>query len=448
MNVQFDAMADFVLRQDAGSIPKDALDYAALMMLDTMGIAIAGMDMDAGVIARGTANALYASNDPEMSARMMFDGRTVSLAGAAFAAATAIDNLDGHDGYAPVKGHIGVAVLPTLVTLMQQCPEMSGPDALAHVAVAYEVAGRAGLSLHGTVEDYHTSGAWNALGVAAMAARMRGLSKSQLRQALGIAEYHGPRSQMMREIANPTMLHDGSGMGAFVGISAAIMAEQGFTGAPAITVESEQTSVYWSDLGQDWLVTRQYVKPYPICRWAHGAIDATRKVMQNRDLQPEQIETIEVRTFREGVALFQGIPDTTSRAQYSLPFAVAAYVLNGRIGVEQISGEGLSDARVHEMVSRIRVCESNDHNARFPAQRTADVTVTLTDGTKLESGLVDARGGSDTPFSRAEIVEKYDSFAEQFAGRNRSRDIKDVLMGLTDPNSRLSDLNNLIFEPL
>ena len=325
---------------------------------------------------------------------------------------------------------------------------MSGTDALAHVEVAYEVAGRAGLSLHGTVEDYHTSGAWNALGVAAMAARMRKLSKEQLRQALGIAEYHGPRSQMMREIANPTMLHDGSGMGAFVGISAAIMAEQGFTGAPAITVESEQTSVYWSDLGQDWLVTRQYVKPYPICRWAHGAIDATRKVMQDHDLQPEQIETIEVRTFREGVALFQGIPDTTSRAQYSLPFAVAAYVLNGKIGVEQISGEGLSDSRVHEMISRIRVCESNDHNARFPAQRTADVTVTLTDGTKLESGLVDARGGSDTPFSRAEIVEKYDSFAEQFAGQNRSRDIKDVLMGLTDPNSRLSDLNNLIFEPL
>ena len=49
-----------------------------------------------------------------------------------------------------------------------------------------------------------------------------------LRHALGIAEYHGPRSQMMREIDNPTMLHDGSGMGALVGVNAALLA----SGAP------------------------------------------------------------------------------------------------------------------------------------------------------------------------------------------------------------------------
>jgi hypothetical protein len=70
------------------------------------------------------------------------------------------------------------------------------------------------------VSDYHTSGAWNALGVAALGCRLRACPDT-LRHALGIAEYHGPRSQMMREIANPTMLHDGSGMGALVGMMAA-----------------------------------------------------------------------------------------------------------------------------------------------------------------------------------------------------------------------------------
>ena len=66
---------------------------------------------------------------------------------------------------------------------------------------------------------------------------------------------------MMREIASPSMLHDGSGWGALVGISSTILAEQGFTGAPAITVEAEEVADIWSDLGTRWIMTDQYVKP-------------------------------------------------------------------------------------------------------------------------------------------------------------------------------------------
>jgi len=145
----------------------------------------------------------------------------------------------------------------------------------------------------------------------------------QLRQALGIAEYHGPRSQMMREIAHPTMLHDGSGWGAMVGISAAVLAERGFTGAPAATVEAPEAARHWHDLGALWQVEHQYIKPYPICRWSHAAIDATRALCRDNDLKPEQISRIHVNSFRYAAELFRGMPDTTSKAQYSLPFAVA-----------------------------------------------------------------------------------------------------------------------------
>jgi 2-methylcitrate dehydratase PrpD len=55
---------------------------------------------------------------------------------------------------------------------------------------------------------------------------------------------------------------------------AVLLAEDGFTGAPAITVE-EDAPPYWADLGQRWTVTENYIKPYPICRWAHAALDAT-----------------------------------------------------------------------------------------------------------------------------------------------------------------------------
>jgi 2-methylcitrate dehydratase PrpD len=447
MTDTFARVADFILTCPADQMPDSAKEAAALMMLDTMGILIASGPMEAGVIARDTAAMLYASSDPAHSARMMFDGRPVSVAGAAYAAATQTDNLDGHDGYNPTKGHIGVVVLPALIALMETRPDLTGPEALAAVITGYEIAGRAGLSLHASVSDYHTSGAWNALGVVAMAARLRGHTPEQMRQAMGIAEYHGPRSQMMREIANPTMLHDGSGWGALVGISAAILAERGFTGAPAITIEAEHAAVHWTDLGQFWQVEHQYVKPYPICRWAHAAIDAVRAVMLDNTLSDEQILSIQINSFHQAACLYAGMPDTTSQAQYSLPFAVAVQAIYGRIGVEHISGSGLSDPTVAELMMRIRVAESDRHSARFPKGRWADVIITTTDGRALKSGDVHARGGPEAPISRDEVIAKYMEFAAPVVGPSRAEAIRDVVLSWVEPTSRYSDLSPFVFGP-
>ncbi|GGH28470.1 2-methylcitrate dehydratase PrpD [Cribrihabitans marinus] len=443
----FGRLAAFTLDTAPEAIPARTREFAALMMLDTLGVTIAAAPMQAGVIARETATLLFASAEKATQARMLFDGRAVGLAGAAYAAATQTDNLDAHDGYNPTKGHIGVVAVPALAALAEHAPGLSGQQALAALVICYEVAGRAGMALHGTVSDYHTSGAWNALGVAAMAARLRGHSPEQLRQALGIAEYHGPRSQMMREIANPTMLHDGSGWGALTGLSAAILAERGFTGAPAITVEGDAVAAYWQDLGRFWQMDHQYVKPYPICRWAHAAIDAVRQVMAEHDLPPERIRAVRIASFHQAVCLFPGLPDTTSQAQYSLPFAVAVQIVHGRIGVEHISGDGLRDARVAEMIRRITVSESPRHNWRFPEGRWADVVIETTDGQELASGDVHARGGPEAPMERDEVIGKYIDFAAPVLGATRAGAIRDATLRLVQPGSRFEDLAELIYAP-
>ena len=440
-------LADFVLRRPAAAFPAPVLEQARYLLLDTIGIAIAAGPMEAGRIARDTAALLYGSTDPRHSARMLFDGRRASIAGAAYAAATQIDNLDGHDGYSPTKGHIGVAVVPALAALAEARPDLSGPEALASLVVGYEIAGRAGIALHATVSDYHTSGAWNALGVVAVAARLRRLGDDQLRQALGIAEYHGPRSQMMREIANPTMLHDGSGIGTLIGLSAAVLAERGFTGAPAITVERPEVVPHWQDLGAFWQVLHQYVKPYPICRWAHAAIDATRELCHAHHLEPSDISHVEVNSFHYAATLFDGMPDTTSKAQYSLRFAVATFIVHGRIGLEHISGSGLEDVAVAHMLSRVTVLESQRHSARFPAGRWADVAITTTDGRILASGDVHARGGPEAPLTQTEIEAKYMEFAVPVLGQGRAEAIRDAVLSLSDRDSRFCDLSVLLYDP-
>lgn len=442
---QFDAIAAFALGSDL-SVPDEALHHTATLLVDTLGVAAGAAALEVGHIARDFACDFHAAGTPDHAAHMLFDGRAVSLLGAAWALATQIDNLDGHDGYNPTKGHIGCAVVPALFAFAERNPDLTGRAALTALAMSYEVAARAAIALHATVSDYHTSGAWNALGVAALGCRLMGTDSDVLRQALGIAEYHGPRSQMMREIDNPTMLHDGSGMGALVGCSATLMAMRGFTGAPAITAEADEAAPFWADLGQDWTVARNYIKPYPSCRWGHAAIDAVHKLMQEDGVQADAVSAVEIRTFDEAARLFEGMPETTTQAQYSMQFAVAVMLRHGHIGPRHIAGEGLGDPEVAKLIPKISVVATPEYSAQFPQHRRSEVDIVLNDGTRLCSGSVDARGGPEAWMSDSEVEMKFHNFCADALPDERARAIWAMRDALLEPQTKFADLAGLVTE--
>jgi 2-methylcitrate dehydratase PrpD len=437
----YDVISEFAL--NGMDIPETSMEMASTLLIDTLGVAAGAVSMEAGVIARNHAVRFHAASRAEDTATVLFDGRRASLSGAAFAAASQIDNLDAHDGYNPTKGHIGCAVVPALCAYGEHHPDLPARDALAALAMSYEVAARAAIALHGTVSDYHTSGAWNALGVAALGCRLQGLDADVLRHALGIAEYHGPRSQMMREIATPTMLHDGSGMGALVGMMAVAMAEDGFKGAPAITVEAEDVARYWADLGDDWTIEKNYIKPYPICRWAHAAIDGLQQVVREHGLVADDIAAIEVATFAQSAALFPAMPSTSSQAQYSLAFAMSAWLVNGHLGPDQITGAGLSDPAVADVVAKITVREDPRISAMYPAHRCSQLVVTLTDGRVIETGDVHARGGPEAPMAMDEVEAKFHVMAAALPDERRAA-IWAMRARLLEPDARFSELLDLI----
>jgi 2-methylcitrate dehydratase PrpD len=83
------------------------------------------------------------------------------------------------------KGHAGAAILPALLAVIDGAQAASRPphrrSRASHVLVlGYEIATRAGIALHATVSDYHCSGAWNALGCAAIAARLLALDTPRI----------------------------------------------------------------------------------------------------------------------------------------------------------------------------------------------------------------------------------------------------------------------------
>ena len=73
---------------------------------------------------------------------MLFDGRTASAAGAAWAGANQIDSLDAHDGYSPAKGHAGCGLLPGVLAFLEPDADLSGPDFLAAMVMAHSFVRR------------------------------------------------------------------------------------------------------------------------------------------------------------------------------------------------------------------------------------------------------------------------------------------------------------------
>jgi 2-methylcitrate dehydratase PrpD len=401
-------------------LPAGVVAQAKRCVLDLLGVALSGLETDLSGIVRNHAVRHMGAGEGQRGARLLFDGRRASPPGAAYAGASTIDAFDAHDGHPLTKGHAGVAVLPAVLALFDAEGLSDGREFLASLVVGYEVAIRAGIALHGSVPDYHTSGAWNALGCAAAGARLLGLSSDATRHALGCAEYHGPRSQMMRCIDYPTMLKDGSGWGAFAGLSAAYLAADGFAGAPAVTVEAPEQARLWSDLGRRWRILELYFKPLPVCRWAQPAIEAALSLVRTGGIDPDRIVAVEVETFDAAVRLGARPPATTEEAQYALGFPLAAAIARGRLTAGEIAGENLRDPCILRLLPRIRLVEREGFTRRFPAERVAAVAIRLDDGTTLASGPTAARGDADSPLDDQELRAKFGSLAHALPSDDRA----------------------------
>jgi 2-methylcitrate dehydratase PrpD len=402
---------DFIHDTTFDSLPSAAIHEAVRCFVDTLGVAVGGSQTKLSQIIHAHATRQFGGDD----STLWQDGRKVSAAGAALANGMTIDALDAHDGHKLTKGHVGCGVLPGLIAVMEAEGINDARELLTSIVIGYEIGTRAGIALHSSACDYHTSGAWIALATAALTSRQLGLTKMQTREAIGIAEYHGPRSQMMRCIDAPTMVKDGSGWGAMAGVSAGYLAQDGFTGAPAITMEDPALNRFWSDLGQNWYVEQQYIKLYPVCRWAQPAAEGAIALVREHGITTDQIVKIKVESFHEAKRL-NVIPTNTEQAQYSLPFSVAVALIYGTISVTHITNNGLTDKDVLNLSKLVEITETDEFNSAFPAQRFARVHLVLKSGKVLSSEKTEAQGDPENKISDTLIWDKFRTFTIPILG--------------------------------
>lgn len=402
------------------ALPDDLRHRIKLHLLDLIGVGIAGRATALSRIIHRYVAQEHAGLQP-----LPCDDKTASATGVALAYGMTIDSIDAHDGFNPAKGHIGCPLWPAVFANGAQA---SGKELLTTLAMGYEFGARCSIAQHQSVPDYHTSGSWGAVAAAAASARLLALSASVTREALGIAEYHGPRSQMMRVIDHPTMLKDGSGWGAMCGVAAARLAANGFTGAPAITVDRQPE--VWSDLGRRWYLREQYFKPYPVCRWAQAPVEAILALRATYQLRSSDIAGITVESFHEATRLATATPETTEEAQYSTSFPVAVAATLGRLDAVDITGDSLRNAEVLRLSRSLIMRENKTANAAFPLRRMARVVVVLTDGRQIGSDWHEPKWEHTEPPSAAQLRAKFHAYADPIIGKTRATAIERSVLDL------------------
>jgi 2-methylcitrate dehydratase PrpD len=432
-----DIAVSFVRDASLSDFSEAARDHLRNRVLDTLAATTAGFALPTADVVRE-----YAADHHGGDAATLLSGdssgeeSTLSEHGAVLVNATAANALDVDDGHREVKGHPAAVVVPPALAAAETVGATVG-EFLAAVGVGYELAVRAGIAIHETDGVYTGTGSWGALGAAAAVARLRGLDREPTAHALGTAEYHAPRTPIMRGVERPGMTKDGIGWGAYAGTAAVGLAEAGFTASGTVFDEGDVSAT--DDLGDHCYLTTGYLKPYPCCRWAQPGVEAVLDLRETHGIAPESVETIRVHTFEAATHLGTRRPESAEAAEYSYPYPVAAALACGEFTPAELTASRRADAAILALADRVELVVDSDLEARFPAECLARVELVPSDGESgtISSDVTRAKGAKERPLSDAERRAKA---TDLFEGTVSSGTVEHVEETLESPSARVEEL--------
>ena len=406
-------MASFV----AGATPPaGARARAATAVMDTIGVAIAGVGEPAARIVRETL-----STGPGSS--VWGTGLRAAPADAALANGTAAHALDYDDMCFVSLAHPSAPLVPAIVAAGEYVGA-SGRAVLDAYVVGFEIQARLGRLMNPRhyQRGWHCTSTLGAISAAGGAARLLGLDAAATAHALAIA---ASSASGLKENFGTMVKPLHAGLAARDGVMAALFAKGGLTGsAKAIdgpqgflhAFDSERSDLASEihDLGQRWeiLDTGITVKLYPSCAGTHPTLDALLDLLAQHHFTADEVERIDIDVDPiVPTILLYARPASALEAKFSMPFCAAAAVVFGRVGVDTFDGafDGvrLRDERVDSMMARVTMRVNDTIGQGKPALTEARVHVTLRDGRTLVKDAHGARGYPANPASAAELAGKF-----------------------------------------
>ncbi|MFN0072692.1 MAG: MmgE/PrpD family protein [Chloroflexota bacterium] len=406
-------VAEFIAEMDYAGLSPLAVSAAKDVVLDAIGVALAGSrEEDAEIVA-----ALAREDGGEPVSTVIGHGFRTSAAQAALVNGVAVHALDFDSSFV-MMGQPMAGLVPAVLALAEPC-EASGAQVLSAYATGYEVAARIARCMPDNVEElgWHSTATLGSFGCAAAAANLLGLNTVQTQTALGIVS--SMASGLVSNFGTMSKpLH--AGLAARNGVQAARLAQRGFSGnlsalEPAggfFDAFAHGSSLDLSPLtqmGRPFEVERGVrFKPYPCGGLTHSAIDAILELRSEHRLTAEQIDRIDVSVTRHTAhrIVFQ-TPETGIQGKFCLPYIIARAVIDGALMPDSFTDNAVRDPEILTLASRVKMTSDPSLDGAVPGGRPAVVAVTLMNGQTLERRVDFARGGIQRPLSHTDLREKF-----------------------------------------
>ncbi len=437
----WDRVADFVGRTGLEKFPEAVLDQAKLVLLDSLGAMLAGSRTDPvpnlvlwSKKAAGRAAATVAGY-PDL----------VAPCWAALVNGTSLVALEMDEGNQFAKGHPAAHVIPAALAWAEQ-EGVSGGRLLESVVVGYEVAARIGAAAS-LRPEVHPHGTWGAVGAAVAVAKLRNFPASDIPGVIQLGASFSLATTWQAAVAGATVRNLYTGLSNHLGLLATDFYLAGFRGGEE-AVETVFGQVLSSgfelekltrDLGSVYQITSNYFKLYSCCRYNHAALDALGAILANQRVTYEEVEGIEVETYGLATQLANRRPANALAAKFSIPFALAVYLVRGHVGPHSFTEETLGDPQVRELAGKVTVRENPEMSAMLPCKRPARVVLCLRDGRCLSQTVLSARGGFDNPYPREALLEKFRQLAGEVIGAKAAGQLREACLRVEE----LADIREL-----
>lgn len=407
-------LGEFVASPGFVAVPPDVLPTLRNGFIDTLACLLSGRLEP----VTQAAHRLAASRGNVPESGVLLGGDRISALDAAFINAVSAHALDYDD--MALNGHPSVVLVPALLAA-GEARGVSDRDLLRSYLVGYEVwaelVGREPDSLHN--KGWHPTSVLGTVAVAAAVAHLEGLSAATASHALGIAA--SMSSGLMGNFGSMTKpLH--AGWAASHGMEAVRLARAGATASADILESATGFLAAFSPQGRanrgGWTAPGELrfrrnglsIKKYPICYAAHRVIDGVIDLKQAHAIQSDQVARI-VPTLSDVTArvLHAHRPTTALQAKFSIEFSCAMAVLEGTVGLPQVTDSKVSRDDVQTLMQRVQAETVPAGCPVEPGFALHDrVRVELTDGTVLDSGPIRfARGHAMQPLSDEDIRTKF-----------------------------------------
>ena len=320
------ALAEFASTLRFEAIPDPVLRRTEDLFLDWFASALAGKEArPVEALVR-----FFESMGPQGgSSEVLIHRRGSSPLLAAMSNAAASHFAEQDDVHNGSVFHPGTVVFPASLAVAQALGR-SGRDLLVASVVGYEVGIRVGEFLgRSHYKVFHTTGTAGTLAAAAAVGRLLGLSVNQMQHAFGSA---GTQSaglwEFLRDAADSKQLHSAHAAGA--GLTAAYLAQAGFTGARyifdgkqgmAAGMSSDAAPERLADrLGTRWAVAETSFKYHASCRHTHPAADALLHLMQREGLAAADVLRATALVHQAAIDVLGPVvdPRTVHQAKFSM----------------------------------------------------------------------------------------------------------------------------------